>query len=164
MDIVIAHRGLFSGPNEFLENEPNHIEKNIQNYPQIINEIDVWISNEIYLGHDNPDHKIEIDFLRKFSKNLILHLKNIDLKSDTAMTNFQEIVQISHTFCHEDDNFTITSKNWIWLHPNNKIKENCIVVMPEKFLNLDIDENIKLLKKAKGVCSDYPLKMLRLVN
>ena len=164
MDIVIAHRGLLTGPNKFLENEPNHIEKNIQNYPKIINEIDVWISNEIYLGHDRPDYKIEINFLRKYSSNLILHLKHIEFESDIAIKYFQEIVQNSHTFCHEDDNFTITSRNWIWLHPNNKIQENCIVVMPEKFLNLDVNENIKLLKKAKGVCSDYPLKMLRLID
>ena len=53
---------------------------------------------------------------------------------------------------------------WIWLHPKNKIQENCIVVMPEKFLNLDINENIMLLKQVKGVCSDYPLKMLGLIN
>ena len=164
MDIVIAHRGLLCGPNQFLENEPNHIKKNIKYHPQIINEIDIWISNEIYLGHDRPDYKIEINFLKEFSNNLILHLKHIEFKSDVAMKNFKEINQNCHTFCHEDDNFTITSRNWIWLHPKNKIQENCIVVMPEKFLNLDINENIMLLKKAKGVCSDYPLKMLGLID
>ena len=102
--------------------------------------------------------------MENYSNNLILHIKFINNKSLKALNNLKQILNCCHTFCHDDDDFTITSKNWVWSHPKKGIQENFIIVMPEKFLNLDSDDELKLLTKSKGVCSDYPLKMIKLIN
>ena len=161
MHKIIAHRGQINGPNKSQENCPEQILSNIKNYPKIINEIDVWINQSIYLGHDFPKHKVGLDFLMENTQNLILHIKNIEFASIESFKNIELISNHCHTFCHEEDDFTLTSEKWIWLHPRNGIKENCIIVMPEKFLNLDSIKDLSSLLKGKGICTDYALKMLK---
>ena len=164
MEIIIAHRGLINGPCNINENKPDHISKNFSAFPRIINEIDIWINDQIFLGHDKPSYKVNLEFIKKNSSKLILHIKYINNNSIKALNNLEEILNSCHTFSHEEDDFTITSKNWIWSHPRRGIEENCIVVMPEKFLNFNSDEDLILLKKAKGICTDYPLKMVGLIG
>ena len=50
-------------------------------------------------------------------------------------------------FWHENDEFTLTSKNYIWSYPRKESCENTIVVMPEIF-NTNIDNCL-------GICSDF---------
>ena len=164
MDIIIAHRGLTNGPSKEDENKPKQIVENIISYPKVINEIDVWINDQIFLGHNEPTYEVNLEFLQNYSNNLILHIKFINNNSINALDNLKQILNCCHTFCHDDDEFTITSKHWVWSHPKNGLKENCIIVMPEKFLNLESDKDLKLLRKTKWVCTDYPLKMIELVN
>ena len=59
---LIAHRGLFNGPNKELENNPDQIEKawNLG----FDCEIDLLIiKKQLFLGHDNPQYKINHSFL-----------------------------------------------------------------------------------------------------
>ena len=161
MKKIIAHRAQIYGPSNSIENNPEQILYNINNFPSLINEIDIWVNQSIYLGHDFPKYEIDLDFLINNSEKLILHIKNIEFSSKKAIENIDLISKNCHTFCHADDDFTVTSQNLIWLHPRNGIKENCIVVMPEKFLNLDSIDDLQSLSKAKGICTDYALKMLR---
>lgn len=161
MKKIIAHRGQINGPLTSGENNPNQILSNIDSHPYLINEIDIWLNQSIYVGHDFPRYEIDMDFLINNSAKLILHIKNIDFTSNKVVHNLEKISKNCHIFCHEHDDFTITSRNWIWLHPRNGIKENCIAVMPEKYLNLDSIEDLKKLSKAKGICTDYALKVLK---
>ena len=61
--IFIAHRGNLNGPNKEMENKPEYILKALNKDFYV--EIDVWyINNSFFLGHDNPDYKIDIEFLK----------------------------------------------------------------------------------------------------
>ena len=57
--ILISHRGNINGKINELENNPDYI-----NDALIIGydvEIDIWvINNELFLGHDEPVHNIDI--------------------------------------------------------------------------------------------------------
>ena len=61
--IYIAHRGNLNGPNKD-ENKPEYIKKSISLGFDC--EIDIrYINNILYLGHDTPDYKIDLQFLSK---------------------------------------------------------------------------------------------------
>jgi hypothetical protein len=52
-----------------------------------------------------------------------------------------------HYFWHENDEFTLTSKNYIWAYPTKENKPGTISVLPE-INNQNVDG-------CKGVCSDF---------
>ena len=59
--ILISHRGNISGKKIELENNPSYIQSTLDLGYEV--EIDVWFKNgEWWLGHDNPEHKISIDY------------------------------------------------------------------------------------------------------
>ena len=137
--ILISHRGNLTGPKPEFENSPNYILEASVKYDV---EIDVWlINNQFYLGHDNPQYKIEIDFL--VNPKFWCHAKNL-----SALVEMLKNKQI-HCFWHQEDDVTLTSRQYIWTYPGKEIaSENAIAVMPETTKNWDIS-------KAYGVCSDY---------
>ena len=60
--ILISHRGNLDGKNESEENNPIYIEEALNAGYEV--EIDVWYDGEqLYLGHDNPEYEIELEFL-----------------------------------------------------------------------------------------------------
>ena len=59
--ILISHRGNLSGPNPNRENSKEYILEALDKGYSV--EIDVWlVKDKIYLGHDNPEYEINIDF------------------------------------------------------------------------------------------------------
>jgi hypothetical protein len=136
--ILISHRGNLTGPKPEFENSPNYILEASLEYDV---EIDVWlINNQLYLGHDAPQHQINIDFLT--NPKLWCHAKNLAALTKMLKNNI-------HCFWHQEDDVTLTSKQYIWTYPGKEIaSENAIAVMPEKIKSWDILE-------AYGVCSDY---------
>lgn len=149
--IYIAHRGLLNGPNKKIENNPNQIKKCLDlNFDC---EIDVWlINNSFYLGHDNPTYLVDLNFLK--NKKFWIHCKNIEC------LNFLSKKNKHNFFWHENDKFTLTSKNFIWTYPNNCLLEKSICVMPETYID------IKDVKKIKcfGICSDFILKIKKTID
>ena len=58
--ILIAHRGNINGPNENLENDPKYIVQAVDKGFDV--EVDIWYTSDgLFLGHDNPQYKIEKD-------------------------------------------------------------------------------------------------------
>ena len=55
-------------------------------------------------------------------------------------------------FWHQEDDYTLTSKNFIWAYPRKLYTPNTVIVMPE-WGNMSYDS----LRDADcyGVCSDY---------
>lgn len=137
--ILISHRGNLLGPIPEEENTPIYIDKAISEGFDV--EIDVWFKDKTwYLGHDFPNYKIEISWLLEREPKLWIHCKN--LESLIEVKNY-----CLHYFWHENDEFTLTSKNYIWAYPRKSPIKKSIVLLPEIFQN-DITG-------CKGVCSDY---------
>ena len=59
---IVSHRGNLNGASDN-ENHPDQILKTLNDFRV---EVDVWfIDGKWFLGHDNPDYPIAIDFFHK---------------------------------------------------------------------------------------------------
>ena len=163
--MVIAHRGLLEGPSKKLENNPENIFYNIKNYPKLFNEIDInFVNDAIYTGHDKPTYKVDLQFILNNKNKLILHIKRLDYDSPYAFDTLLKLYETCHCFCHEEDNFTITNKGLIWSHPKMGLNKNTVFVMPEKVMPISSEAFINNLNLLKGVCTDFPLEIMKIIN
>lgn len=143
--ILISHRGNIDGPNKTLENTPDYILKSLNSCDMC--EVDVWITNsEIFLAHDYPskENRIDRSFLDSNKDRLIIHCKNVE-----ALYYFQLRFAGFHYFWHQNDDYALTSFNWIWAYPDSPVPANSlsIAVLPEMF-NTDVSD-------FAGICSDF---------
>jgi hypothetical protein len=147
---IIAHRGLLNGPDTNLENTIHQISYSLKLGFDC--EIDVWYDkNNWYLGHDKPTHKVCIDFLSQ--SGLWIHAKNIQALYELAKTKL-------NYFWHQEDDYTLTSHNYIWTYPGKTLTDSSIYVLPEWQ-----DPEFKTLPNIKcfGICSDYVEKIKELI-
>ena len=136
---LISHRGNLTGSNKDLENNPSYIEKAINLGFDV--EVDVYFKkNQLFLGHDEPIFRIDVSFLK--NKKIWCHAKNIE--SLDYLLNFNDI----HVFWHQNDDFTLTSRGYIWTYPGKYVTNKSILVL---------DKNISKqnLPVCMGICSDY---------
>jgi len=138
--IHISHRGNINGKIVERENSPDYIEEAVT--AGYFCEVDVWYDNShLWLGHDEPQYKTSIDFIKSLSTKLIFHAKNhkaIKPLSDAEL----------HWFWHDNDDYTLTSMGWVWAYPGMESPcENSIAVLPE--IHNTNTENFW------GICSDY---------
>lgn len=139
--ILISHRGNINGRSELYENSPNYIDSAIKKGYDV--EVDIWLSNgNFYLGHDNPQYEISLEWLSERKDNLWIHCKNIE-----SIEKFNILNEKYNYFWHQEDTVTLTSKNFMWAYPGNQPIKNSISVLPELF-NDNTSECI-------GICSDY---------
>lgn len=137
---LISHRGNLKGPNPKQENHPSSIINCIKKGYDV--EIDVWSNKAgFWLGHDNPSIAIPIRFMIKNSNRLWIHCKN--LEALYVLKNFKQL----NVFWHQDDQFTLTSKNFIWTYPGNEVTKNSVLVT----------ENATTYNgpQCYGLCSDF---------
>jgi hypothetical protein len=143
--IFIAHRGNINGPNHNNENKPEYLLDAISKDFYV--ETDLWkINDELYLGHDNPQYEIDINFLLNISDKLFCHCKNIEAL-EFILKNYPEI----ECFFHDNDLCVLTSKKKIWNYPGSQLTKLSICVMPERLNNDNVDS-------CYGICTDYPIK------
>ena len=135
--IFISHRGNLSGPNLDTENKPEQIDKVLKAGYDC--EVDLWAKKgKWYLGHDEPKYEIDISFLCR--SNLWIHLKNLE--------GLEKIPRWMNFFWHQTDDFTLTSKHFIWTSPD---KETC-----DKSIIVDNSRNwTQKNHSCFGVCSDW---------
>ena len=139
--ILISHRGNINGIRKDLENTPERIQNAIDLGFQV--EVDVWyVDGSFFLGHDNPDFRISIEWIKERSEYLWCHCKNTQ-----AMEYFSDEADGIRFFWHENDKMTLTSKGEIWAFPGNQPIADSIAVLPEIH-----NEDVSL---CKGVCSDF---------
>ena len=166
---IIAHRANLGGPNPDVENNPDQIDKCIDQGYDV--EIDLRIDEStktLWLGHDTPDYKVTWYWLAQRLRNLWIHCKDyntlVELSShDTSKDNGFDIPAGGcNFFWHQEDEYTLTSNNIIWAYPgkpdNLKTSKllNTVLVMPE-WNKIDW-ESLKLLR-CYGICTDYPEKL-----
>lgn len=138
----ISHRGNLVSRDEVEENNPNYIDNAASLGFDV--EIDVWeMKSELFLGHDEPQYKININWLLSRKSFLWVHCKNtLSLESCFAAG--------LNCFFHDKDWYTITSKGFIWSYPGSQIcGTRCILVLPSLK-----DFQIKKNQGYFGVCSD----------
>jgi len=133
--ILIAHRGNINGPGEY-ENGQKYCQEAIDAGYNV--EIDVWYTDTWWTGHDRPQFRVGPDFFLK--KEVWCHAKNIK-----ALKRLLDLG--AHCFFHQNDNVTLTSKDYIWTYPTQPLTEKSICVLPE-LQKIDVDG-------CAGVCSDY---------
>lgn len=137
---IISHRGNLNGKNLSTENSIPAI--NAALYHGFDVEIDVWYkNNNWFLGHDKPQYPVKESFLQ--NNKLWCHAKN--LCALNLMLKNKKI----HCFWHQSDDFTLTSKGFIWTYPNKDTKDKSIIVLMHRAN--------KIPKKCFGICTDFPL-------
>lgn len=138
----IAHRGNTRGVRKEKENTIDYIFDALEEKFDV--EIDIYYyKNKFWLGHDEPQYKISD--LKIFKLNKIwIHAKNIDAAYE--LTKLKSV----NFFWHQNDDITLTSKNFIWTYPDKKLTSNSICVLPEIQKKLKMND----LKKISGICSD----------
>ena len=140
--LYIAHRAILNGKKEG-ENHPEQVKYCLDRGLDV--EIDVWYADDsFWLGHDHPLYQIEIEFL--LQNGLWVDCKNI--KAVQGLKTYS----IVNYFTIDKDDFTFTSKNWIWLSPTyQKPYKDAICVMPEDPQWNFTEEN---LLDFAGICTD----------
>ena len=138
--ILISHRGNLNGKNPSKENSIEYITNALHLGFDV--EVDVWsINNKLFLGHDEPQYETNIDFLN--NTKLWCHAKNLEALEKLLSEKI-------HCFWHQNDDYTLTSRNIIWAYPGKILNKNSICVMPESAGIKDI-KNLDCL----GICSDF---------
>ena len=135
--IFISHRGNISGIRSNDENNPNYINTALKLGYEV--EVDVRFENgKFFLGHDFSQYHIDNEFL--LNSKIWCHAKTKE-----ALEALEKIK--AHYFWHQEDDYTITSKGYIWTYPGKKLFDKSICVLPEKYNY----ENFNCL----GICSDF---------
>ena len=137
--LKIAHRGNTHGPQPTFENTVEYLRK------AWLDEYDVEMDligykGKLYLGHDEPQELAPQEYI--CSKGTWLHAKNHEaaqLLVDTPNV---------HWFWHQDDDFALTSKGFIWCFPGIYIDHPRAV-----WLNFD-DAPMPDTSNIYGLCSD----------
>lgn len=137
--ILISHRGNLNGPEPNLENNPKYIELAL-NFGYDV-EIDIrYVDGEYFLGHDFPQYKVTKKFVE--NQNFWVHCKDY-----TTLLHFTLNHRNLNFFYHTDEDYVLTSKQYIWAYPGKYGLNNTIAVLPE-LTNQSING-------FAGVCSDY---------
>jgi len=142
--IKISHRGNINNIDHTRENSPSYIDEAIRMGYDV--EIDIrFINDQLYLGHDIPEYKIDINFLTKRKDNLWVHTK--DFKSLSRLISLPLRI-----FFHEKEAHTIIhNTNLIWSHNLNESNENSIIPL---LTRQSISESSKYMH-VYGICSDF---------
>ena len=141
--IYISHRGNLTGKKPEMENKPSYISDALnQGYHC---EVDVWfVNNKFMLGHDEPKYGFPFVLFRSFYNKLWIHCKNVEAIS--ALNDFPETHLLNY-FWHQKDDFTLTSKNFIWTYPGKHVCNKSVLVVD------DAREYAGPI--CFGLCSDY---------
>ena len=142
--ILISHRGNINGKNLNIENHPSYIDKAIEAGYDV--EIDVWyLEGRLFLGHDSAQYIVDIHWLENRSPSLWIHCKNI--KALETLKELDSMGRHINYFWHEEDDFTLTSKNFIWTYPGQRVCNKSVLV---------VDDARKYSRQiCFGLCSDY---------
>ncbi len=140
---IISHRGNVRGSIPEKENRPSYIDCAIGSGYDV--EIDIRIiDGQLWLGHDEPQYKIEHSWIEPRRDFLWIHCKNLEAAKECWNHQYQ-------AFCHAGDSYTYTSTGKIWLHDlSMKIDDSVIIPMIE-------ETDLKDIKgKPYAICTDYP--------
>ena len=149
---LIAHRANLNGPNPLTENSPEQIQHCIESGVDV--EIDVRYdpkTERLWLGHDEPQHAVTWWWLAGRSQHLWIHCKDI-----TPLHAFANGTSGYNYFWHQEDDFTLTSKQYIWTYPGKPYTNQSVIVTPEWN---EPDWDTLRVTDCYGICTDYVEKL-----
>ena len=149
---LIAHRANTNGPDASIENDPKQIDKCIEQGYDV--EIDVRYdpkTERLWLGHDTPDYPVTWWWLAGRADHLWIHCKDI-----TTLHQFSNATNGYNYFWHQQDDFTLTSKQYIWTYPGKPYTNKSIIVCPEWH---DPDWDSLRVINCHGICTDFVEKL-----
>lgn len=147
--LVISHRGNIEGPNSDQENNPKHIDYCITAWTMNV-EVDLWVTDKgLFLGHDEPQYKIDAKWLETRHHFLWIHCKNIEALC--FCQNFVWEAQPNY-FWHDNDKYTLTSRGYIWANLY------CDVILPSRAITVLPELSGVSLNTFYGICTDFPLE------
>lgn len=150
---LIAHRGNIDGPNPLEENRPEYIDNAIELGYDVEIDIRYDIADDgFYLGHNDPQYVVTSYWLAQRMDKLWIHCKNIE-----ALYHFASKTGGYNYFWHQEDDFTLTSKNYIWTYPGKSYTPKSVIVMPEWQLEQDFDS--LRIYNCFGICSDFIFRL-----
>ena len=144
---IISHRGNLEGSNPNLENTKHYIDSALDKGFDV--EVDLWkIERNYYLGHDNPENKVELEWLDERKKNIWLHTKNFNC--------FESLLDINNDFIYfyyTAEPVVMVSNRVIWSHAPTEMSvyKNCVIPLLEK--SQIIENNFFAWY---GICTDFP--------
>ena len=152
--LVISHRGNTLGVDPSNENKPEVILDCINK--GICVEIDLRLfNNKPYLGHDEAQYEISLNFLLENKDWFWVHCKEKESFDYALRHNL-------HCFWHDVDDYTMTSWGYVWAYPGkDSVGTLCIGVMPEKHW---APGQIIIENNFFGVCTDIPIAFLDIIN
>lgn len=144
----ISHRGNLDGRIIYNENTISYVNQAMEEGYDV--EIDVrFKDNALWLGHDEPDEKIALDWLLSNADKLWIHCK--DLESMMFISRSPMLHNQLNYFGHSQDPFVLTSRGYLFCLPSDDLDSNCVLVMPEHF-----NFKPKPSNNAYAVLTDYP--------
>jgi hypothetical protein len=125
----IAHRGNVKGRYIPDENKPMLIDE--LNAKGVGCEIDVWFEGASwFLGHDAPEHNVSFDWLMKFLPLRLYHCKNAAALNKLHLECGRLGYEVN-LFYHTVEDYAITSRGQIVVHPDRMCLPDSIEMMPE---------------------------------
>ena len=152
---IISHRGNLKGENPNLENTKHYIDSALNEGFDV--EVDLWmIDKKYYLGHDNPENKVELEWLDERKKNIWIHTKNFSC--------FESLLEMNDNFIffyYTIEPVVMVSNKVIWSHEPNEmeIHKNCVIPLLNK--SQIINNNFH---GWYGICTDFPRALKDKIN
>lgn len=147
---LIAHRGNVTGPNPLKENSLDYIDAALNLGYDV--EIDIRYFEEeqkLYLGHDESQYEVHSLWLVHRKDELWIHCKNL-----SSLKFFSDSPVDFNYFWHQTDDFTLTSKEYIWTYPGKPHTSKSVIVMPECSVDMSVVKEMGGYD-CYGICSDY---------
>ena len=145
--IFISHRVNTNKIIEELENKPAYIDSAISKGYEV--EIDIWkVDDDLYLGHDEPEVVIDLEWLAARKDKLWIHTKN-----RSALEYFTLIGPGFKFFWHTVDPLILTSNCLIWAHDFQQVENESLCIVP--LLSLE-QVNRAEIRDWYAICTDFP--------
>jgi len=146
---IIAHRGNVDGPNPERENSPDYIDEALKLGYDV--EVDLRSKNgELYLGHDNPQYPVNLEWLQRNQEKLWIHCKDRESLEYCSSVDFN-----LHYFYHDTDAYVLTSKGYGMVLVGQFPYNNSIIVLPESIGYYNkYEERYDKILSTKGICTD----------
>lgn len=140
--LFISHRGNLDHKDAYAENTEESTDNAIARGFDV--EIDVWFKDGgLWMGHDKPENKTSLEFLKARANRLWIHAKSYDTYKHLCYRGFR-------IFAHENEPYALVGIDTIWNHSSNlEFGANTVCVMPEIS-----GVSLKQIEGCIAVCSD----------